>query len=83
MAAQPCTIGDMQMYVDGQNSEMRTYIDTKNRDLRAYLDGRDFLTVERNNSYIDKHLQDQRYVTLAELRGAGFAPTKEVKEDLV
>ena len=82
-AAQPCTIGDMQLYVDGQTREMRTYIDNQNQSLRGYVDGRDFLTVERANSYIEQHLRDQRYVTMAEMRGAGFAPTKEVKEDLI
>ena len=84
MAAQPCTVGDMQLYVDGQTREMRTYIDNQNQSLRGYVDGRDFLTVERANSYIEQHLRDQRYVTMAEMRGAGcFAPTKEVKEDLI
>ena len=76
MAMQPCTQGDMQTYVDGQNREMRDYIDGQNREMRAYVDSRDFLTVARANSHIETHLRDQRYVTLAELRGAGFAPTK-------
>ena len=83
MAVQPCTVGDMQLYVDGQNREMRTYIDGQNQALRAYVDGRDFLTVDRANTQIEKHLSESRYVTLHDLRGEGYAPAKEVKEDLI
>ena len=83
MAMQPCTQGEMQTYVDGQIREMQTYVDGQTQGMRAYVDGRDFLTVERANAHIEKHLRDQRYVTLADLRGHGYAPTKEVKEDFV
>ena len=72
MAMQPCTVGEMQAYVDGQI-----------RDMRAYVDGRAFLTVERANTHVEQHLRDQRYITSAELRGLGYAPTAAVKEDFI
>ena len=32
---------------------------------------------------MEQHLRDQRYITSAELRGLGYAPTADVKEDLI
>ena len=70
MAMQPVTVGEMQAFAGEQERAMRAYIDST------------FLTIARADSQIEQHLRDMRYVTLAELRGAGFAPASEVKEDL-
>ena len=82
-AAQPCTVGDMQMYVGEQAREIKTYVDGQNRDMRAYIDGLDFLTVARANEHMAAHMRDQRYITAAELRSLGYAPTSDVKDDLL
>ena len=65
MAAQPCTVGDMQAYID------------------AILVERDYLTVARANAHMEQHMREQRYITSVELRGLGYAPTADVKEDLI
>ena len=73
----------MQAYVDGQSREMRDYVDGQNREMRAYIDSLDYLTVARANAHMDQHMRDQRYITSAELRGLGYAPTADVKDDLI
>ena len=72
MAAQSCTVGDMQAYID------------------SVLVERDYLTVARANAHIaranahmEQHMREQRYITSAELRGLGYAPTADVKEDFI
>ena len=57
MAMQPCTMGEMQIYVDGQSREMRNYVDGQNREMRAYIDGLDYLTVARANAHMDQHMR--------------------------
>ena len=74
MAAQPCSIGDMQAYVDGQS-----------RDMRSYVDGQRFLTIDLADSAFDKFLKEQteRFITTADLRRLGYAPADDVRTNIL
>ena len=49
-------------------------------DMQAYIDGLGLLTIERAEASFGAYLQDQRFITAADLRQLGYAPVVEVRQ---
>ena len=49
-------------------------------DMQKYIDGLGHLIVERAESAFGAYLQDQRFITAADLRQLGYAPVVEVRQ---
>ena len=48
-------------------------------DMQAYIDGLDLLTTASGNASFGALLQDQRFITAADLRQLGYAPLEDVR----
>ena len=51
--------------------------------MEAYVDGLNLLTVNRANESFGAYLQEQRFITAADLRQLGYAPVAEVRQVVI